>query len=255
MVRELVARAEWIGDDDVEIGSEERQVVVPAVPDEHVALALGQLQHGRVVDPRVDRHAEGDRLLVLLSLLDGGVRAVDVLEAGEALHAHRLEVAVRHRMAHEPDAVAGGGEEGADATARRALPAPGSHGRDRDDGLRGLEHRRVRAEEREVRTRGEHLRGPVHDVLVAQIRVGQDDRVDALLPNDLAELRLRPDRDARRVEPSGERRRVRPPVDPGDLRRGEGHDPHRVVFSEHGVEVVEVSSPGPHDHDPAHTPI
>ena len=89
VVRQLVARAQRIRHDDVQVRAHEREVVVPAVPDEHVALALSKLEDSGVVDPGEDGHTHRDRILVLLPLLEGGMRGVDLLEGREALDAHR----------------------------------------------------------------------------------------------------------------------------------------------------------------------
>ena len=103
VVGELVAGAQRVDDHDREVGPQEREVVVAAVPDQDVGLARGQAGDLGVVDAGVDEHAHLDRALVLLALLDRRVGGVDVGDRREALHAHRLEVAIGHRVADQAD--------------------------------------------------------------------------------------------------------------------------------------------------------
>ncbi len=106
------------------VGREERQVVVPAVPDDHVRLGLRLREDLRVVDARVDDVAGADRRLVLLALLDRDAGGVEVGVVREALAALRLQIAVRHRVAHRDRAFARLAEH---ASTRRVvcdLPAP-----------------------------------------------------------------------------------------------------------------------------------
>ena len=107
VVVQLVPRAQRVDDHDEQVGAEEGKVVVPAVPEDHVGLLLGAREDRPVVDAGVDHHAQLDRRLVLLALLDRRVRGVDVGQAREPLHAHRLQVAVGHRVADERDTEAG----------------------------------------------------------------------------------------------------------------------------------------------------
>ena len=181
-----------------------------------------------------------------------GSRAVDLLERREPLHRHLLEVAVRHRVAHERDLQPVVEQDPPDLAARLALAAAGAHGGHRDDRLRGLEHRRARPEQAEVRARGEHERGLVHHRLVREVRVGEHDLVDLFAADQLRQLLLGPDRNAVRVQRPGERGRVEAVGDPGDLGRREGDDADIGVLAEGEVEVVEVAPSGTHDDDPAH---
>ncbi len=252
VVGELVARAERIGDGDVEIRLVEREVVVAAVPHDHVRLLLGPGEDVAVVDAGVHDHPELDGRLVLLALLGGRVGRVDVGERREALDAHRLEVAVRHRVPHERDPEPGVAEDPPDRPARLALAAARAHRGDGDHRPMRLEHRRVRSQQPEVGTGGEHRRRVVHDVGVGDVGVGEHHLVDVVVADDVGELGLRPDRDPVRVERPRQRRRVRPVVDPGDLGGRERDHPRRRVVAVDDVEVVEVTTSGSHDHDLAH---
>ena len=144
VIRELVAGAQRVDDDDQQVGPEERQVVVAAVPDDHVGLLLGALEDLGVVDAGVDDHARLDGGLVLLALLDRRMGGVDVGERREPLDAHPLEVAVRHRVPDEDDVEARVAQDPADAAAGLALPAARADGADGDDRTRALEHRPLR---------------------------------------------------------------------------------------------------------------
>ena len=84
-IRALVPRPEGIGHGDVEIRPVERQVVVPAVPEQDIALPLRLLEDRAVVDARVDDRAGVDVRLVLLALLDRHPGPVEVLQRLEAL--------------------------------------------------------------------------------------------------------------------------------------------------------------------------
>ena len=75
VVAPLVTGAERVGHDDVEVGAEERQVVVAAIPDDDVGLLLGLAQDGLVVDAGEDDAPRIEVWLVLLALLDGRVVA------------------------------------------------------------------------------------------------------------------------------------------------------------------------------------
>ncbi len=182
VVEELVPGPQRIGDDDQQVGREEREVVVAAVPDDDVGLLLGLPEDRLVVDARVHDHAHLDRLLVLLALLDRRMRRVDLLDRGEALDAHRLEVAVRHRMPDERDLQAGVEQDPADLAARLALAAARADRADRDDRLRrAASIVAFGPEQAEVGARREDDRRLVHDRLVREVGVGEDDLVDAVL--------------------------------------------------------------------------
>ena len=99
----------------------------------------------------------------------------------------------------------------------------------------------MRGEQREARPGRERARADVHHVLVRDVRVGEDDLVDLVLADQVAELGLGPDRDPVRVEIAGEQGRVDAPVDVRDLRRREGNDLVLLAAPVDDVEVVEVA--------------
>jgi hypothetical protein len=110
-------------------------------------------------------------------------------------------------------------------------------------------------EQTEVRAAGERPRGDVHHVLVRHVGVREDHLVDVVVGDEPLELRLGSDRDALRVAGPGERGRVDPAVDPGDLGRREGDHLDVEVGAQGGLEVVEVPTGGSHHHDPSHAPL
>lgn len=78
VVGELVARPQRVDHSDVQVGSEDRQVDVAAVPQHDVRVNLCGPEDVGVVAHRVPDQPGADRRLVLLPLLDGGVGRVDV---------------------------------------------------------------------------------------------------------------------------------------------------------------------------------
>jgi hypothetical protein len=89
----------------------------------------------------------------------------------------------------------------------------------------------------------------MHDVLVGDVRVGEDDFVDHVPFDQVSELGFGMDRNSGGIEVTGERCRVDPALDVGNLRRREGDD---LVFGPAAVddvEVVEVPPRGPGDQD------
>src|SRR6476661_1260634 len=107
VVAELVSRPERIHQGDPHGRAVEREIVVAAVPQQHVAFGLRLLQDRSVVDPRVDDGPRHDVRLILLAFLDRAVVAVEVGELGVPLHALRREVPVRHRVANGDHTLAG----------------------------------------------------------------------------------------------------------------------------------------------------
>ena len=249
VVRRLVPRPQRIRDDDAHGRPVEREVVVPAVPEQDVALRLRLRQDVGVVDAGVDDRAGRDVRLVLLALLDRGLVAVEVLERRVALHALGVQVAVRHRVPHRDDPLARVLQHAGDRARRLALAGAGAHGADRHDGNVGIEHGRVRPQEHEVGAGRHGLAALVHHVLVRDVGVREHDVVDIERRDELGELGLVVDLDAVRVVRARELRRVHPVVDERDLGRRERHDLRVGIVAEHGVEVVEVATGGSHDED------
>ena len=253
VVAELVPRPVRVADDDVQVRLDERRVVVAAVPDDHVRLLLGPREDGGVVDPGEDEVPLGQVRLVLLALLDRAVRGVEVLVALEALHGLLRQVAVRHRVPQDGDALPRLAQEVRDVPRRLALAGARAHGADRDHGLLRRDHRRARAEQLVVGPRGHGHGADVHDVLVRDVGVGEDDLVHVLAAHQVGQLLLGEDRDPVRVARARQRSRVDAAFDVRDLRRREGDHLHVVASPVDDVEVVEVAAGRTGDDDSPHT--
>jgi hypothetical protein len=121
VIGQLLSGAEGIDDDDAQSRRVEREVVVAAVPDNHVRLNLRLGEDRAVVDAGVHDHPHLDGSLVLLTLLDGRVRRIDLVHRREALHAHGDEIPVRHRVPDECDTEPGVHQNPADTAAGLTL--------------------------------------------------------------------------------------------------------------------------------------
>ena len=242
MVAQLVSWTVGIDDDDVDVGLDERRVVVAAVPQDHVGFLFRCVQDLLVVDSGEDEVSLGEMRLVLLTLLDRRIGGFEVLVALEALHGLFREISVRHRMPEDGHLFAGLAEELGDAPGGLALAGPGADRADRDGRLARSEHRLARRDQA-VRGAGrERTRADVHHVLVRHVRVREDDVVDLMLPHELLERGLGQDRNPVRIQRTGELGRILAPVDVRDLRRGEGDHLALGPVPVDEVEVVEVAS-------------
>ena len=148
VVAQLVSGTVRIDDDDVEVGLDERRVVVAAVPEDHVGFLFRRAQDLLVVDPGEDEVSLGEMRLVLLTLLDRRVGGFEVLVALEALHGLFREISVRHRMAQDGDPLAGLAEQFGDASGGLALAGPVRTAQIATVGLRRNEHRLARRDQR-----------------------------------------------------------------------------------------------------------
>ena len=196
VVAQLVPWAVGIDDDDVEVGLDERRVVVAAVPEDHVGFLFRRAQDLLVVDAGEDEVSLGEMRLVLLTLLDRRIGGFEVLVVLEALHCLFREISVRHRVAKDGDLLAGLAEQLGDAPGGLALAGPGADRTDRDGGLARNEHRLARRDQTERGAGGERTRADVHHVLVRHVRVGEDDVVDLMLADEFLERGLGQDRNS-----------------------------------------------------------
>ena len=137
---------------DLDVGLDERDVVVAAIPDDDVApvgIALGSTHDRLVVVARVDDVAAHDVRLVLLHLLDGAVVAFEIGDFGETLHLLGEKVAVRHRVADRHNFQSEPHEDLDDTARRLALAGTGAHRTHRHDRLCAADLGVGRTEQRE----------------------------------------------------------------------------------------------------------
>ena len=245
-----MARPVRVDDRDEHVGNVEREVIVSAVPEDHVGLRLGLFQYRPVVDARVHDEPLVDVRLVLLHLLDRALVALHVLQRREALHLLGREIPVRHGMTDDHGLLAHPLEDLRHAAGCLALPAAGADGAHGDDGQPRFDHCRPGAEELEVRPQRDHPGGLLHHVLVGDVGVGEHRLVYFFLAEQPLQLGLRDDGDALRVERTCEVGRIAPVGDVRDLRGGEGHDTDGGVVAVYAVEVVKVA-PGRAHYDDA----
>ncbi len=187
-----------VGDDDLEVGLVEGEVVVAAVPEDDVGFLLGLAEDGPVVDAGVDDDAVVDVGLVLLALLDRALVLVEVGVGGEALDLLLDEVAVGHRVADGDDAAALLLEDRATLRLVWLLPEPVRTAQTETTGLRLLIIVSSGPRRTKLAPGGQDLGGLVHDVFVGEVAVGEDDVVDLVAGDELVELGLGLDRDALR---------------------------------------------------------
>src|SRR6266511_966884 len=250
VIAQLVSRPVRVDDDDVQIGTDERRVVVAAVPDDHFGVALREVEDRRVVDAGEDEVSLRQVRLVLLALLDRRIRCVEIVVPLEALHRLSREVAVRHRVPDDRDALAGAAQQRRHSSRGLALTGARAYGADGDARLRRREHRLARREQLEGRSCGERSRSDVHHVLVRDVRVGEDDDLHLVLAHERVELVLCCDGDPGGIEGPGELRRVEASFDVRDLGRREGDDLDVLATSVGDVEVVKVAPRSTGDQHP-----
>jgi hypothetical protein len=250
MVAVGLARPQGVGQDDVQAGAEEREIVVAAVPHDEVGFTLGALDDRRVVHPREYHVPRREVGLVLLALLGGASGRVQVRGVREALDALALEIAVGHRVTQHGHPVPSSAQPSPEPSRGLRLATAGPDGRDRDHRHSRPEHRPARPEQREVGAGGERAGGEMHDRRVRDIAVGEHHLVHALTDADRLQLHLVDDGDAVRVSRSRQRGRVAAVAQPGNLGLGERDHAHLGVVTVDHVEVVEVAAGRAEDDDP-----
>ncbi|WP_198376004.1 hypothetical protein [Neoroseomonas rubea] len=233
--------AQRVREHDQQVGPDEGEVVVPAIPEQDVGLRLGGRDDAGVVHAREDRLSGGDVGLVFLSFLDRAGGGVEVGGGGEALHRLRRQVAIGHRMAQHGHAQPARTKPRCEPACHLRLAAARAHGADGDDGPAGRQHRRARPRQHEVRACREHHRTEPRHMHLRHVAVGEQHLVDVAARQQRGQFRLVVDWYAIRIEWAGEGGRVAPPRDARDLRRGEGDAVPRWILAEQRVEDVEVA--------------
>jgi hypothetical protein len=97
--REFMAGPVRVYHRDQQVGTQERCVVVAAIPDHYIGFLLGGAQDLGVLDTGPYHRAGRYVRLVLFALLERDVVQFEVSSAGEALHTLRGQIAIRHRVA------------------------------------------------------------------------------------------------------------------------------------------------------------
>ena len=95
----FVTRAVGVCDDDLQVGLEERKIVVPAVPEYDVGHLFRFPQNRFVIDPGKHRDAVHDVGFVLFHFLDGAPVFFHVGDGFELLYFLLHQIAVGHGMA------------------------------------------------------------------------------------------------------------------------------------------------------------
>ena len=203
MVAGGVVGTECVDDHQVQIGANEREVVVAAVPDQHIRLRAGSSDDLRVVHAGKNHVASRQMRLVFLSLLDRAARGGEVRGGREALDSLLLEVAIGHRVADDRDAPATRAHAGGEPPRNGGLSTARADRGDRHDRHRRGEHRVLRPEQREVGAHGQRPGRQRHDVGVRNVAIREDDERHALAAADRLEVRFVLDRDAVRVSGAG----------------------------------------------------
>ena len=188
IVCQLVSRAMRIEDNDVEIGTIERRVVVSAVPQDNIALLLRLAQDFLVVHTGVNRGAFHDVRFVFLALFDGAEILVEVGQRPEALRMLHGQVAIGHGMTDHDGIPAELAKLGGNTPRDRALAASGADGADGDDRHFGNQLRAFDAQQPEIGSRGDGARGQVHQRRIGNVAVGKDHHVDEFVVDDLFHL-------------------------------------------------------------------
>ena len=96
-----MARTMGIHETQVDIGSQEWQIIVPTIPDQHISFRFGDTQNSLIVDPSIDDRALLHVRGVFLAFFNGTVVLLQIVKRRKALHALGGEVAVGHRVAHD----------------------------------------------------------------------------------------------------------------------------------------------------------
>ena len=107
-------------------------------------------------------------------------------------------------MTNHGDLQAAIAQEPGDSAGGLALARAGSHRADRHDPLPALQHRRMRAEQHEVRAGSIRDCGPVHHVHVRDVAVGEDNLSDCKPTDERSELVLLEDGNAFGIQRSCE---------------------------------------------------
>ena len=250
IVAQLSARPVGIRDRYHEVGFVEREIVVPAVPQNDVTafgIFFGSTQNGFVVDAGVDHVSANHVRFILFHLFDGTFVLFKIFNSGETLHFLGNEVAVRHRMTNSHHFKSPGHQDLDDPAGGLAFAATCAGSAHGDDRLGALDHRVFRAQQDEIRTGSIDNRAQVHNTLVRDVAVSKIAYLHVVLTDQINQLRFGINGNALGIQFSGKSCRILSSVDVGNLGRGERHYVERRVVSVIRVEIVKIPTGGTND--------
>jgi hypothetical protein len=89
----------WIHETEVDNRVDERQIIVPSVPDNHLSFRFGGTQDGLIIDASINHRPLLHVRFVFLAFFDGTVLPIQVIKRRKALDALCCKVSVRHGVA------------------------------------------------------------------------------------------------------------------------------------------------------------
>ena len=96
----LVTGAVRVGNNDLQVGDIEREVIIPAIPEDDIHFLFSLAQDGFIIDTGIDDHAIIDVGFVFFTFLDRALMLVEVGIGGKALHLLLDQVTVGHGVAN-----------------------------------------------------------------------------------------------------------------------------------------------------------
>ena len=219
----------------------------------HAGVGLGKTHLLQSLAWAGNATAERDVRLILLALLGGALRGVEIGPAREALNALLREIAVGHRMPQHGDPQPGRAQALRQPPRDDRLAAAGSHRCDRDHRQRRFEHCPVGTEQNEIGAARERTRRQMHHVIVRNVAIGEHHLVDGVAAAQRLKLGFIYDVDAVGIVRSGQHGRIAAAGNAGNLRRSECHHLGRRLVPIHDVEIMEIAAGGA-DNDDASSP-
>ena len=101
VIEQFMPRPQGIEEDHVDIGMEERRIVIAPIPDDDLGLLLRPGEDLAIIDPAIDDDTLIHQGFVFLPFFDGDVIPGKIGKTGKALHHLAAQVAVGHGMADD----------------------------------------------------------------------------------------------------------------------------------------------------------
>jgi hypothetical protein len=251
MMGSLVSGSQGIDENDMKAWSDERKVVVAAVPEYDIRLLRGGLEDAGIVGTCKHQRADGKMRLVLFPLFDRALLGIQIPKARKPLQGLALEMAIGHRMADGDNVKAALFESPRQPARDLRLSNTCSHGRDCDDGNARLQHGALWPQQGEIGAGRQRDRCLMHDLDVLDIAVSKNHLVDGFSLTDLGQVAFIEYGNAGGISGPGQRGGIAPIGDPGNLCRRERDDFTRRIFAIDHIEIMEVSTCRTHDDDAA----